>query len=608
VAYETLRWFARGGAHANHYMFGGGYNYGRSAAGGIANTYAADAPLCSSGEPRRPKYDRLAALHRALAGASATLLQCPTALRQNRSALVWNGTGWRDGGPDAPVFRYAYEGSCGGRNNSHDSNRSSSASDCRREVVFVENPSDQERVVRVRVVSGRRRVAMAPRSSVMFVDGAARFDSGRLPARSRAYARRTVTDPAPLVDWAYWPEPVGAGMDVGIGTSSSSSLPGAVVAARPVEQTALIVGAGVSTDYAWYEVDFAIPRTINDWAKNGTIASAATLVIETQQANGMVAYVDGIRAGDADTHHHKEGGATLSIPLPPRVVRELVPAFAGAAAAGTARDLSPALPPADPSFLGRRRHRLSILSESFGHGNLIGCFGVNNTRAKTKGITGRVRLVLEKARGAGVEPGSRRRAVELVDGKRLWRSTPGLRSGGGVTSEAGRASGAGGGAPGDEAGGGLWSSARFVAPEYDPERQALFVEIASGRGHLWLNGIDLGRYWNLTANGRWSADGVKRQTQRYYFLPPDLLLPRGGSTPSPTPDRGEAQAPANELKLFDALGGARRPPSPSSRPRLVLSWVEPVVPAAAAAESRGRRGAAPSGFADRVGFEDACLY
>jgi hypothetical protein len=54
VARHALRWFARGGSHMNYYMFWGGYNRGAMAATGIANKYAAGAPLCpySSINPR----------------------------------------------------------------------------------------------------------------------------------------------------------------------------------------------------------------------------------------------------------------------------------------------------------------------------------------------------------------------------------------------------------------------------------------------------------------------------------------------------------------------------------------------------------------------------
>lgn len=55
------------------------------------------------------------------------------------------------------------------------------------------------------------------------------------------------------------------------------------------------------------------------------------------------------------------------------------------------------------------------------------------------------------------------------------------------------------------------------------------------RGHFYLNGFDLGRYWSVAGAGTTSPG------QRFYILPPDLLIPdvEGG----------------NALVLFDVLPG-----------------------------------------------------
>ena len=69
---------------------------------------------------------------------------------------------------------------------------------------------------------------------------------------------------------------------------------------------------------------------------------------------------------------------------------------------------------------------------------------------------------------------------------------------------------------------------------YNLSSQNLFLDIASGMGRIWLNGIDLGRYWNIT-RGDSSV-----YTQRYYFLPKDYLHSSGE---------------LNELILFNTIGG-----------------------------------------------------
>jgi hypothetical protein len=209
--------------------------------------------------------------------------------------------------------------------------------------------------------------------------------------------------------------------------------------------------------------------------------------------------------------------------------------------------------------------------------------------------------------------------VNLVGGRHVWRSLPGLKSFSAGISKVDLATRAARRTPRGlgVCAGGLWSTARFVTPEYNWEKQGLFVEVMSGRGHLWLNGIDLGRYWDLTSNSNRSSSsnqgvgwsevtplrGAKAQTQRYYFLPPDLL--RKGST---SPSNGNSdRSDANELKFFDTLGA--HPPSSSTRPRLVLSWVEPTVIARTMGLLRGDPASGQNRhFTDQVGFPDACLY
>ena len=69
------------------------------------------------------------------------------------------------------------------------------------------------------------------------------------------------------------------------------------------------------------------------------------------------------------------------------------------------------------------------------------------------------------------------------------------------------------------------------------------VDITSGRGRLWLNGHDLGRFWNITQSktNESSPSSEIVYSQRYYFLPPDFLF-------------SDDQRP-NELLLFNALEG-----------------------------------------------------
>ncbi|KAH3746266.1 Beta-galactosidase 5 [Pelomyxa schiedti] len=69
----------------------------------------------------------------------------------------------------------------------------------------------------------------------------------------------------------------------------------------------------------------------------------------------------------------------------------------------------------------------------------------------------------------------------------------------------------------------VWYFTTFTAPsgscDCSSSRGLLFDATGLGRGHYYLNGIDLGRYWTIEMNDR-SGD----PTQRYYYLPCDILL------------------------------------------------------------------------------------
>jgi len=81
-----------------------------------------------------------------------------------------------------------------------------------------------------------------------------------------------------------------------------------------------------------------------------------------------------------------------------------------------------------------------------------------------------------------------------------------------------------------------WFTTSFVAvvSPTPTEHSALVLDITGlQRGHCFVNGYDLGRYWNIL--GRKTG----MPTQRYYFIPQDWLLPAGQ---------------ANTLTIFEELG------------------------------------------------------
>ncbi len=240
----------------------------------------------------------------------------------------------------------------------------------------------------------------------------------------------------------------------------------------PIEQTRLNIGSGVWSDYAWYETSIQIEAN----------ATKANLFIESQRSNGLLVFVDDSFVGSTEDYSHIfEGNFTMNVKI---------------------------------GELSSGEHKLSILSESMGYSNLVGRFGNSGTGPKFKGITGHVFLFHEKTN----------QNISLVDG-REWRSFPGLHGEKSLKQNDLQLMPNNNIRP-------TWASALFYTPRLDPSLQSLFLQITTGRGHVWLNGKDLGRYWNITRGE------TSRFSQEYYLLPSDYLATDGGP---------------NEIVVFDTL-------------------------------------------------------
>jgi hypothetical protein len=68
-----------------------------------------------------------------------------------------------------------------------------------------------------------------------------------------------------------------------------------------------------------------------------------------------------------------------------------------------------------------------------------------------------------------------------------------------------------------------WLQTTFTSPVLSVNESLLVNVTGLGRGHLFVNGFDLGRYWTILRN-----DGSGRPTQALYPIPFDLLN-QGGS-------------------------------------------------------------------------------
>lgn len=370
-------------------------------------------------------------------------------------------------------------------------------------VLFVENDEDASVFVDVSPYLGELELhqhvfTMSPVSAIVVVDGIVKFDSAAIDPRFMAF-QRDILHTSTLFDWSSWPESVGASKE---DTRTR-------IGRQPIEQTRLNIGSGVSSQYSWYETTLNVTLDLHD----------TMLWMDAQRSSGLLVFVDGQFVGDVEDHSHLyEGDWSMFVTIP---------------------------------SLSSGTHLLSILSESFGHSNLIGRFGNSGTGPKSKGITGDVWLALGEVN------------VSLVDG-RDWRSFPGLH-GEGSLQEAPRRIHKNKSDVRYQASP-TWYSALFSTPTYDPSKQGLFLEILRGRGHVWLNGKDLGRFWNITRSK------TVTPTQNYYFLPPDFL-------------RNDAQL--NVIVIFDIFGSTQ-----SKTSRLVMSSI-------ISSEIRS--------FQDEVSFPQACI-
>lgn len=220
------------------------------------------------------------------------------------------------------------------------------------------------------------------------------------------------------------------------------------------------------------QLTVATPWTQYAWYEATMLEHVAgsRLTIESDHANAWLIFVDGVYKGEAfDTTHNAEGPLNYTIHF---------------------------------DITLTNGSQLQLLSESLGFSNLINRWDGKST-PKFKGVVGRV-LIDDR------EPNA------------AWRSRPGL-AGPATTHEVGTTLPA------------TWSTASFTLEDFPAEDNAtLHLDAASlGRGHLYVNGYDAGRFWNIT---RGSSDSP---TQRYYHIPPDWLYTDG----------------PNKLLIFDALGG-----------------------------------------------------
>lgn len=312
--------------------------------------------------------------------------------------------------------------------------------------------------------------------------------------------RKVERDATPMFEWRQWKEPTQ--LDPGMLSSSVS-----VTAGSPLPQIQL---TGDQTEYVWYHASFQAPGV-----DQGTdvLPPVLWLKIVGRIANMYSVYVDGtpIAAVSDETHSPatKNSETELWVELGRFMETEAV-------------------------------RTLSILSESLGVSNYP-IYPGDRPSDFEKGV---VFASIKREDQDGELPFLTQHAADHEGD--MWRMRVGLYGEQlnlyGSEEEAQNVKW-GSIAKGAKVDGVTWLKAKFNAPDgFDISTETLLLDAGNmGRGHVYVNGHDIGRYWNMIRN-----DGDE-PTQRFYVIPSEWLVDESGF------DEGEIKD-ANTI-VFAEVGG-----------------------------------------------------
>jgi hypothetical protein len=296
---------------------------------------------------------------------------------------------------------------------------------------------------------------LAPRS-ILLVDAASHEVLYDSSAASEVKAERRVIEPAPGAAALRWET-----WSEPLAPADTHALP-TVMRAAPAEQTAVTAGL---TEYLWYETNVSL-----------AVAEQLVLRVTASTSLSLVAWLNGTLATKqpAEDHNHDTSLATVEHEM------DLT------AAADACDDRSSCL--------------LTLLSIGIG-GTPNYPIDPNATRI-LRGIVGDISLG----------------GANITTHASAWRMRPGLAGEHGHAASGGRV-------PWAPAGQrvswppGTWLRTRFATPSPLPPAAACLLNLTGmGRGHAFVNGHDIGRFWLLPRN-----DGSGLPSQRFYHVPPDWL-------------------------------------------------------------------------------------
>ena len=601
VAWASMRWFARGGAHMNYYMYVGGNNFGRTGGDAITTAYATDVNVCPDGLPNEPKFSHLGNMHAALREVAPALLGAKPQVGRavflpHHGVMVGDvdGDGLWEGVEHVPLTDEAVKAGHGvmgearekksrrnglahrrgdRRDGSDSVAKTGAVTDALsrgRETVsdaFAKEASDAFAEVTSRKRATRLRAAAPPfeevSGNVVAFEYDSRTDDGFAAFLENNSPRVVVADfKGGAFTLAAWSSVLVAGdaSDLTSGRGgmrvvfNSSDVPRSETLrrVRPAK-------SGFRDWRAWREPVALDPRVLRE-TFSVTAPNPLPQIALTGDTTDFLWYHASFQAPDLG-----EGE-----PLVPKLWLKIVGRAANRysvyldgepVAAVSDETHSPSAQNQEIEHwvdLGRvaKTHvrALSILSESLGvsnypifPGNRPGDFEKGVAHAEVRREDTDEALAFLQARGADA-PGHKWRMRAGLHGEALGlQSAKQRRSGGEKKGEARRGDDEEAYpkwtpvAPGAEAPGVTWLRAAFDADALAlaPGDALLLDARGLGRGHAWVNGHDLGLYWTVPRN-----DASFVETQRYYVVPREWLV------------RGENEAVFAEVGGVASFGAA----------------------------------------------------
>lgn len=412
ISQTIMRWFARGGAHHNYYMWFGGNHVARWAGSSVTNKYADGVNLHSDGLPNEPKKTHLQRLHKLLGMYSNVLLGCDSQINNSQQVTVFNSSAHAFVNA-TKQFAFIYTTDSGG-------------------VAFLENWDETAAWVKF-----EDKVFNLPSDSSTLIDlttGVELYCSAKVNSTGLPTERVYTTIDSNLV-WSAWQEDV-------------TNLEGSFRSQYPLEQLSVTQD---ESEYLFYQIYIKVDKAGN-----------YNITLLSQLANAMLAFVDGKLHSNTYNNQHNGGEAVFTLPI---------------------------------SLNDSNLHQLTLLSVSLGINN-----GVSPGSYQSKGITGTVLL----GPSTDITEGIWEHRAKLEGEIREVYTTEGSSS---VTWTSDWQKYVNQSL--------VWFKCSFAWVNISAGHTLLLNLDGMGRGHIYLNGMDLGRYWLIEVNGV--------RVQQYYFIPPDLI-------------------------------------------------------------------------------------